>query len=305
MGDFSQLAYFVDEYPYASIYSAPMQDTIQRQILNALLIALRPIARALLRAGAGHREFNEISKAAFVDVATKDYGLRGRPTNVSRVAVMTGLTRKEVRRLRDKSEAGEETVVIRSTPMSEILHRWYTESDYLMSDNRPKDLPFDGLGNSFSSLVTKFGGDIPPGAMRTELKRIAAIEELSSGDLKVLKRNVSNLADNDRLISILALQIHAAAITGCHNSDPENRNKAWIQRLVHSNRVRGSDRSRVKRITSDRLAEFAESIDDLFAAYETLYDEESTDAGHSSIGIGVFYFEDDGKESNAFMHGKQ
>ena len=88
-----------------------MQDTIQRQILSALLIALRPLARALLRAGIGFREFEEISKTAFVDIATKDFGIRGRPTNISRVAVMTGLTRKEVRRLRDKASAGEETVV--------------------------------------------------------------------------------------------------------------------------------------------------------------------------------------------------
>jgi hypothetical protein len=281
-----------------------MKDTVQGQILNALLIALRPLARLLLRAGVGHREFNEISKAAFVDVATKDYGLRGRPTNVSRVAVMTGLTRKEVRRLRDKCEAGEEALVVRSTPMAEILNRWYTEGDYLTSDNRPIDLPFDGRGANFSSLVTKFGGDIPPGAMRTELKRIGAIEEMSSGTLKVLKRNVFNLAEHDRLISILDLQIHATAITGCHNCDPENRGKPWLQRLVHSNRVRSIDQARVKKITSDRLDEFAGSIDDVFAAYETLYDEESSDSGHSSIGIGVFYFEDDGKESDVFVQGK-
>jgi len=278
-----------------------MQDSVQRQILKALLIALRPLARALLRAGVGHREFNEISKAAFVDVATKDYGLRGRPTNVSRVAVMTGLTRKEVRRLRDKSEAGDEAVVIRSTPMSEILHRWYTEGDYVTSDNRPRDLAFDGPETSFSSLVTKFGGDIPPGAMRTELKRIGAVEELTSGELRVLKRNVSNLADHDRLVSILALQLNAAAITGCHNTDPENRENVWIQRLVHTTRVRAGDRARVKRITSDRLVEFSESIDDLFAAYETLYENESPEPESKSIGIGVFYFEDDGQESSVFQ----
>ncbi len=154
-----------------------MRDNIQRQILDALLVALRPIARALLRAGIGYREFAEISKTAFVDIATKDYGLRGRPTNVSRVAVMTGLTRKEVRRIRDKSAAGDATLVVRSTPMGVILHRWYSEQEFLTSDGRPKVLDFDGDDSSFSDLVRKYGGDIPPGAMRTELKRINAIRE--------------------------------------------------------------------------------------------------------------------------------
>ena len=91
-----------------------MQNDIQRQILGAFLIALRPMARILLKFGIGFREFSEVMKTAFVDVATRDFGLRGRPTNISRVAVMTGLTRKEVRRLREKLESGDNAVVVKS-----------------------------------------------------------------------------------------------------------------------------------------------------------------------------------------------
>lgn len=268
-----------------------MQDTIQRQILNALLIALRPLARALLAAGVGHREFNEISKAAFVDVATKDYGLRGRPTNVSRVAVMTGLTRKEVRRLRDKNELGEETVLVRATPMGNILHRWFTETQYSSSDGSPSILPFDDGEVCFANLVQKYGGDIPPGAMRTELKRIGAIEELSDGRLKILRRNVSNLSDHDRLINALAHQIFAQNTTAEHNCSLNNKENLWVQRTVVTKNIRSSDRARVRRITSDRLVEFSDSVDDLFAAYETLYDEESSPNQEGTIGIGLFYFE--------------
>ena len=196
-----------------------MQESIQQQILSALLVALRPIARALLRAGIGYREFAEISKAAFVDIASKDYGLRGRPTNISRVAVMTGLTRKEVRRLRDKSAAGDETLVVRTTPMSMILHRWFTDKEFSSSTGKPMELPFDGSGTTFSSLVRKHGGDIPPGAMRTELKRINAIEEIDGGHLRVLKRNVSNLAVHDAMIVGLGMQLYPAALTMAHNTN--------------------------------------------------------------------------------------
>ena len=164
-----------------------MQDNIQRQILDALLVALRPLARALLRAGIGYREFAEISKTAFVGIATKDYGLRGRPTNISRVAVMTGLTRKEVKRIRNKTEAGEASVVIRMPPMTELLHRWYTEDDFVDAHGLPQPLPFDGPGISFSDLVRRYGGDIPPGAMRTELKRIGAVNQGREQQLKTLQ----------------------------------------------------------------------------------------------------------------------
>jgi hypothetical protein len=110
-----------------------MRDDIQRQILAAFLVVLKPIARILLRFGIGFREFSEIAKTAFVDVASSDFGIRGRPTNISRVAVMTGLTRKEVRRLRDKIAGGKHTVVVKPTPMWDILHYWHADGEFLDS----------------------------------------------------------------------------------------------------------------------------------------------------------------------------
>jgi hypothetical protein len=268
-----------------------MQDSIQRRILDALLLALRPIARALLRAGVGYREFDEIAKTAFVDIATRDYGLRGRPTNISRVAVMTGLTRKEVRRLRDKSAAGQGATVIRTTPMAMILHKWYTENEFLAPSGGPADLNFDGPGATFTGLVKKYGGDIPPGAMRTELRRIKAIEDTESGKLRVLKRNVSGLDVHEKLIAGLARVLYPAAVTIAHNTS--HKNDTWIQRIVFTESVREADLTRLRRISSDRLVEFTESIDDLFVAYEALHESDTTSESGRSVGIGVFYFEQD------------
>lgn len=269
-----------------------MQDAIQRKILDALLVALRPIARALLHAGIGFREFDEIAKTAFVDVATKDYGLRGRPTNISRVAVMTGLTRKEVRRLRDKSAAGQDTAVVRPTPMATILHRWYTEGAFLDDAGKPAELPFEGQGVSFSALVRRYGGDIPPGAMRTELKRIGAIEETDRGTLKALKRNATTNDTQERLVTGLARIVYPAALTLAHNI--RDQGDPWVQRVASTEYVRNEDLGRIRRIASDRLIEFTAGLDDLLAAYEVLY-EGSAEAGpgeNQIAGVGVFYFED-------------
>jgi hypothetical protein len=279
-----------------------MQDTIQRRILNALLVALRPLARALLRAGIGYREFAEISKSAFVDVATKDYGLRGRPTNISRVAVMTGLTRKEVRRLRNKSESGEETEISRPMPMAVILHRWYTESDFLDEAGKPRELDFDTGAHSFSDLVRRYGGDIPPGAMRTELKRIGAISETASGKLAVLKRNVSGREINERLADGLELLVYPTLLSLAHNTGIEDGGETWVMRNASTSGVRESDVPRLRRISSDRLSEFIESIDDLFAAYETLHDDDPSDASKRTLGVGVIYFEESKSDDGVFSN---
>ena len=113
-----------------------MQDSLKQQVLNAFLLVLRPITRILLRYGIGYREFVEVAKTAYVDVASSDYGLRGRPTNISRVAVMTGLTRKEVKRLRDKLESGDTAISVKTTPLVDVLHHWYAQPEYAASFRR-------------------------------------------------------------------------------------------------------------------------------------------------------------------------
>ena len=271
-----------------------MQDRIQEQVLRALLAALRPIAQMLLRNGIGFREFNEISKSAFVDVATKDYGLRGRPTNISRVAVMTGLTRKEVRRIRDKIDSGEGAVVAKSTPLGAVLSSWHTQNQFLDSSGSPLQLPFDGPSPNFTEVVKLSGGDIPPGAMRTELKRIGAIEEGADGLLLPLKRHASAVGTDDLLIEGLTRGLQPLAAAVAHNADPDKKSASWIQRTVSTSSVRREDTARLRRISEDRLEEFTEAIDDLYAAYETLHssDTEAEVAGSGTIGVGVFYFEE-------------
>lgn len=269
-----------------------MQDEIQRRILGAFLVVLRPIARILLRFGIGFREFSEIAKTAFVDVASSDYGLRGRPTNISRVAVMTGLTRKEVKRLRDKIESGEDRLAVKTTPLCEILHKWHAEDDYLDRLGRPAKLPFAGDSPSFAELVRKFGGDIPPGAMRTELKRVGAIQEEKDGTLRVIRRSVTPAGKHDNLIAALAHSAYPLLTTIAHNINTEDQNERWAQFTTFTQSVKTSDIRRVRRISFDRLVEVSESFDDLFIAYESLHEADTDEEHRNRIAVGVFYFED-------------
>lgn len=277
-----------------------MQDNVQQQILNALMFVLRPLTRALLRVGIGYREFAEVSKTAFVEVATKDYGLRGRPTNISRVAIMTGLTRKEVKRLREKVETGKPIGLSKLTPMGQVMHRWFTESEYLDRNGKPLILEFDGDGVTFSTLVKKFGGDIPPGAMRTELKRIGAIRETSERSLQPLSRSVVGQNGQEKLISGLAYVLYPAALAMTHNTDPATGTDTWVHLSASTQSIRKTDLPRIRRISRDRAAAFIESIDDLLAAYEALYETEALQGSDIAVGLGVFYFEEDKSESDIF-----
>ena len=207
---------------------------------------------------------------------------------------MTGLTRKEIRRIRDKISEGEESVVARSTPLGEVLHRWHSDKDFLNEFGYPLDLAFDGDSPSFAALVKCAGGDIPPGALRTELKRTGAIEETPGGLLRPLTRGVVAKETHDKLITGLVRGIFPLATAIAHNANSQNGDVLWVQRTVSTQSVGKEDLTRIRRVSRDRLEELTESIDDLFVAYETLHsaDHEYSKSTNSAVGIGVFYYEE-------------
>jgi len=270
-----------------------MQENQQNKVLTALQLVLRPIVRLLLRYGIGYNAFAEIVKTVFVDVGSSEFGIRGRPTNISRVAVMTGLTRKEVRRLRLKLENGDKELAVRTTPITEILSRWHSEADFLDEKGRPATLQFSDSSNSFSSLVRRFGGDVPAGAMRTELKRMQLVAENTDRSLSVLSRSLQPQDSTDNLLTSLVHCAYPLLATIARNTEPtKTRGEGNAQFATYSLSIGESDRTRVKRISYDRLSEAAVSFDDLFAAYESPSELNGSNLEQPVVMVGLYYFEE-------------
>ena len=190
---------------------------------NIFFALLQPLARLFICFGRGYREFSELSKAAFVVVSAEDYGVHGRPTNVSRIAAMTGLTRKEVSRIRERVEKSKAAVTDHGTPLQEVIWAWRTYDEFLAKSGEPAILPLAGERGSFQSLVRQFAGDIPEGAMRKELQRIGAVQ--ISGETIVLHPCSPNQDDAEERLALLlkegpqALLVTLANDVASHNGN--------------------------------------------------------------------------------------
>jgi len=165
-----------------------MSDNMKSATLRAFRLPLRPLVRILLRSGVTWKEAAETCKATFVEIATKDFGLHGRPTNISRTAILTGLSRREVSRLRKTVDHEESTDLGHINNATRVLSGWHLNTDFLDDFGKPKLLQFDGEGHSFTSLCRKYASDIAPITMRRELTRVGAIDTLEDGNLRALMR---------------------------------------------------------------------------------------------------------------------
>lgn len=274
-----------------------MQEKIKKQVIDTFLIVMRPIVRIFLRYGIGYREVLEMLKMTYVDIASSDFGIRGRPTNISRIAVMTGLTRKEVRRLRNKSSEGGDKISVKNTPIADVLHHWHSHDEFTDAAGKPKTIPFAGDDGSFSSLVRKFGGDVPAGAMRTELKRVGAVKENEDGSLSLLNRVANVDGSHERLIVALMHSVYPLLSTTAYNSEPGREGDTWAAKTAYTTLVRPGDSVRLRRIAADRITDFAESIDDVFMGYESIQSNDEARSG-KPIAVGVFYFEEQDESAN-------
>ena len=77
--------------------------------LSACRQLMEPIIGILLRNGVTHKDLALICKQLYVQVATDEFGIRGRDTNLSRVAMLTGIDRKEVARIKEAMHSNEQS----------------------------------------------------------------------------------------------------------------------------------------------------------------------------------------------------
>ncbi len=69
-------------------------------VLSAARRILRPLTRLLLANGVTLPAIQEILKSVLIEVAEEDFPVKGKVTTDSRISVLTGVHRKDVKRLR-------------------------------------------------------------------------------------------------------------------------------------------------------------------------------------------------------------
>ncbi|MCU0975125.1 MAG: DUF6502 family protein [Steroidobacteraceae bacterium] len=135
------------------------------------------------------KEFAELSKTAFVEVATREFGIRGRPTNASKVALMTGINRHEVRRQQEQLASTQLPAPAYMGAAQRVLSGWHQDPDYLDEQGAPQLLPESGPALSFHDLCRRYAGDMPASALLREFRRVGAVEQEVDGRLRAKMRS--------------------------------------------------------------------------------------------------------------------
>jgi hypothetical protein len=264
-----------------------MRTGLATQILAASRQWLKPVIYVLIRCGISYREFSELARTTYVEVATERFGKRGRPTNISRTAVLTGLSRREVRKQRDMLDSSPEPFTGYVTKASLVLSAWHLDPQFLNPQGRPKYIEAEGDGATFASLVRRCGGsDVPASTLLKELLSANAVRVRADGKLQALQRNFIPHEIDEELIRLWGTVVADVAHTFAHNMTRMPKAPARFERAAVNEQVAASALPEFRIFLQREGQAFLEKVD------AWLTEHQATDEDSIRLGVGVYHIQD-------------
>jgi hypothetical protein len=285
-----------------------MMKSIKTLISRSFYQLLGSIVRLALRNGLTYKEFSSITKQLYVRISAEEYGLQGRTTNMARMALMTGLDRKEIKKVMGLLEEHYDEMPAAPDRMAHILTTWHENPKYL-NNNKPIEIPVEGPAPSFEHLVKSYGGDIAIVTVLREFKRSQTISENLAGDrIQVHKRHyVPNYRGNSKsppeLVSPEAIAQGSSMLvdhvnTIFHNlyrDDLGQREKIDLRATNVS--IRKNAVNEFYQLVDRKGIEFLEEIDLWLSQNEASGVSEDSER----LGVGLYFIEG---ENNSFPNNK-
>ena len=161
----------------------------QAALVKAVSMLSRPLIRLLIEKGITFPQFRELMKTIYVEVATEDFSLDDKKPSDSRVFVLTGVHRKDIKRIRQQGEQEAPTITSSASLSGEIIARWNSMADFLDDKDKPRPLLKSGKDNSagFEQLVSSVNKDVRSRVILEEWLRLNIVR--MKGDYVVLNKS--------------------------------------------------------------------------------------------------------------------
>lgn len=277
-----------------------MAENLKEHVIATVKSLMNPIIKLLLRNGVTYKEFALLCKSIFVEAAAEGFGIRGRPTNVSRISVLTGIDRKEVKRIKDLLQENSLAVEAQTHQdrITRVLTAWHHDPEYF-TNGQVDVLPVDGESGSFTSLVRRYGGDVPVQALLKELLRVGVVGKLEDGRVKVLSRYFMPVQSDPQALLRAGSMISELGENLFHNlyvangSGKNGRQRTRFDGRASNNQIDARHQAAFQRFLDSEGQAFLERVDAWLSEHE--FSLETMDSSETvqvmRLGVGVFGIE--------------
>lgn len=200
----------------------------------SIYLIIKPLIGLMLRNGIAFGDFMRLAKRAYIEEAEKELEQLGQKTTTSRIAVITGLTRKDVAALRKERLPKIEPAVQQNRAVR-VISAWVSDADFCDAAGNARVLQIHGAENSFEALVSRYSGDMPYRAVLDELVRTGAVERQGKEALKLVRSAYVPSDDEEKKYALLGEDVNLLISTIKHNITAESELPRYQRKVCYDN----------------------------------------------------------------------
>lgn len=228
--------------------SHPGTSTPSPALISALVHVLRPLVKLLLHYGVTYPYLANLLKSIYLEVATREFQLVDKPQTDSRLSLLTGLHRKDVKRLANSLESADNMPTVVSLGAT-LIARWSADPDYLDEFGQPRTLPrFLTEGRvSFESLVTGVNKDIRPRSVLDEWLRLGIVQMDKNNHVCLSSAAFIPAQGADEMSFYFGQNIHDHLSATVHNLT--QKSAPFLERSVYYNNLTPESVTKLSELT--------------------------------------------------------
>lgn len=267
-----------------------MGQEVKDHLRRALSQMFKPLVRLLIAQGVTHAEFSDTAKEVYVETALRHFETDGK-VNKSRVAILTGLTRKEVKNVIDRAITSSQNGKQHSRP-ARVLTGWFSDPKFQGPYGIPLELPYESGGEdvpNFVDLVRRHSGDMAPRQMLNQLIEAGSVVDVD-GKYKATSRIFLHSKLSPEMIQRLGNVGYRVFSSAAENIDRDSDKTGHFDRMVFADDGCSAEViSLFNEFIKVRGQEFLEELDVWFSSRKNL----SKDRPRKQTGVYMVHYVED------------
>lgn len=254
--------------------------------LRVLRGLLRPLVRTMIARGLTAPVVYSLLKRVYVEVAETHFALDDKSLTDSRIAMLTGVHRKDIRTIRAETDDGAGEARRKSALLATVIGQWMTNPDFLDAAGTPRPLPRSEDG--FDALVRVVSKDVRPRTVLDELTRAGLVTDTADGALQLRAEAVVGTSSTAEREAFFAANVgdHLAAATENLLADTP----PYFERAVFYNQM---SPDAVDQIEETARHEAQALLEVLSRKSSALRREQGSDGPHQRYRMGIYFYRED------------
>lgn len=257
-------------------------------LISAVRHMLRPLVKLLLMHSITYPFLSNLLKSIYVEVAAEEFRLQGKPQTDSRISLLSGVHRKDVKYLHP-DRIQEQTIPPTVSLSAKLVKLWTSDPQHLDETGRHRPLPklmSEGGGASFEGLVNSVSKDIRSRVILDEWLRTGMAKIDAEGRVCLNTEASFMESDFDEKAYYIGQNLHDHLSAASHNLD--GLQPPLLERSVHCNKLTAESLAELDALATSLGKQALDAVNQRAAELKAR-DADKPDARHR-MNFGIYFF---------------